>query len=329
MSSKGVQKFNFRAILLKTQLYRIFWTSIYYSFLEGYMNPFLRKLSQPQIRERILREKLSEPLHMILFSLFAGIFGSFETKVYFDLVVRPHNAFCLLEAARNAHRRGYKSFTAIEFGVANGAGLINMAKIAEQVTRATGIGIELVGFDNAVGMPPCLDYRDHPELYQPHDFPMQNYEGLLAQLPPTAKLILGNVSETTAEYLKTVRPECPIGYVVLDVDYYSSSVAALKVFDGASELYLPETLMYLDDISTEFHNPWQGEYLAVNEFNEEHAMRKICPYNMLREKRLFKGATWIGQVYFLHVLDHILKSSHVNRKSVILGNPYLDLPSAG
>jgi len=122
--------------------------------VEAQLNPFFRKLFEVRIWERLLREKLSEPLHLTFLSLLAGAFGNFETKVYFDLVIRPHNAFCLLQAARFAKRRGHKSFTAIEFGVANGAGLMNMVSIAEKVTKCTGIDINLVGFDSGSGMPP-------------------------------------------------------------------------------------------------------------------------------------------------------------------------------
>jgi len=80
----------------------------------------------------VLRERLSEPLHLNILSLFVAAVGTFEAKVYFDLIIRQHNAFCLLQAARFAKTCGYKSYTAIEFGVANGAGLMNMAEIAAE-----------------------------------------------------------------------------------------------------------------------------------------------------------------------------------------------------
>lgn len=46
--------------------------------------------------------------------------------------------------------------------------------------------------------------------------------------------------------------------------------------------------LHLDDIPLAVHNKWQGELMAVEEFNERHAMRKITPYNFLRANRLFK-----------------------------------------
>jgi hypothetical protein len=285
--------------------------------------PFLRKLSKRKTWERLLRERLSEPLHLNACSLFAAAFGSFETKVYFDLVLRQHNAFCLLQAARFAKARGYEAFTAIEFGVANGAGLLNMAAIASKVTRATGIRIELAGFDSGGGMPPARDFRDHPDLYGAGDFPMQDRERLLAKLPGGARLVLGDVAETVGPYLASVRENCPIGYVVLDVDYYSSALECLNVFDGPENLYLPETLLYLDDIAFPRHNPWQGERLALGEFNAGREKRKACPYNFLRSSRLFKNASWIDHVFVMHVLDHAAKSEPREGPPQVLVNPYL------
>jgi hypothetical protein len=293
------------------------------------MTPFFGKLAKPAIWERILRERLSEPLHLNALSVLVALFGGFESKVYFDLVIRPHNAFCLLQAARAAKKSGYSAFTAIEFGVANGAGLLNMAEIAAQVTKATGTAIELVGFDAGGGMPPPLDYRDHPDCYGAGDFPMQDYDALRKKLPPSARLIIGNVTKTVPEFVSSLRPDCPLGYVVMDVDYYSSTVDCLKIFSGDPQVYLPDVLMYLDDITYPQHNPWQGEYLAIAEFNQQNAMRKVSPYNFLRAFRLFKKSLWIDQVFLVHVLDHAQKSRPREGERVILGNPYMNLPTVG
>ena len=288
---------------------------------------FLRKLTHRRIWKRLLTERLSEPLHLNILSLFVAALGRFETKVAFDLVIRQSNAFCLLEAARFARRRGYDAFTAMEFGVANGAGLLNMAVIAAEVTKATGVRIELAGFDNESGMPPPVDYRDHPDLYNTGDFPMHAPARLREKLPEGAKLIIGNVAETIPAYLATLRPECPVGYVSVDVDYYSSARECLEIFSGSPELYLPETLVYLDDVLFPQHNPWQGELLAVAEFNARHALRKIGPYNLLRASRIFKNAPWIDQVFLMHALDHEQKNRPRDRAPGVLGNPYLDLPT--
>ena len=288
------------------------------------MTAFFRKLTERRIWERILRERLSEPLHLNLMALWVQLFGSFESKVYFDLVIRQSNAFCLLQAATFAREKGYSAITAVEFGVASGAGLLNMAEIAKHVTKATGVRIELVGFDTGKGMPPPIDYRDHPDLYGSGDFPMQDYEGLRARLPSNARLIIGEIAATLEDFLAAQTETSPIGFVVIDVDYYSSAVDCLKIFDGPSNLYLPETLAYFDDIHMPQHNPWQGEYLAIDEFNKTRDRRKISPFNFLRNYRLFKQPMWIDQIYLVHVLDHRHKSRDDRKSGArVLSNPYL------
>jgi hypothetical protein len=74
-----------------------------------------------------------------------------RSKVDFDLIVRPQHAFCLLTAADQAIKYGYKSVTALEFGVANGAGLQNICEVAALVTRATGVEFQIAGFDTGQG----------------------------------------------------------------------------------------------------------------------------------------------------------------------------------
>lgn len=147
----------------------------------------LRKLAnQHSARDRILRERLTEPLHMNLASLFVAAFGSLRAKVACDLVNRPHYAYGLLAAADQAKEAGIDAITAVEFGVAAGEGLLNLCKVAERVSNTTGVRINLVGFDTGRGMPPPVDYRDHPEEFQASDYPM-NHDKLADFWDPSAR----------------------------------------------------------------------------------------------------------------------------------------------
>ena len=87
-------------------------------------------------RKKILYERLTEPLHLNIISIFVVLFGSFKSKVEFDLVIRQQNAFCLYKAAEFAKWMELKSITTIEFGVASGNGLLNICQIAEKVTKS-------------------------------------------------------------------------------------------------------------------------------------------------------------------------------------------------
>ena len=281
------------------------------------------KLLLPRIWERLLRERLAEPIHLNLLSIPVALFGNVRSKIYFDLLVRQQNAFGLLEAALLAKEANVKSFVAVEFGVAAGAGLVNLCNLAERISKSLGIDIRVVGFDTGTGMPDPVDFRDHPDLYRGGDFAMDE-QALRKILPARAELIIGALENTVPEFLDSLSASEPLGYVALDVDYYSSSKAGLEVFAGPARNYLPHVLLYLDDNQDPRHTPWQGELLAVTEFNERHAMRKIAPYNFLRERRLFKRAVWISQMFAVYILDHAALGNLNRRTSPVnLDNPYL------
>jgi hypothetical protein len=272
---------------------------------------------------RLCYDRLTEPLHLNILSAFVALFGSFRSKVAFDLVARRHYAFGLLQAADNAKLLGLKSVYALEFGVAAGAGLCNLCALAQRVTRETGVAFKIAGFDTGAGMPPPRDFRDHPEYYREGDYPM-NQEALRRLLPENAELLIGSLQETIPAFLERVPDQSPIGFVAIDVDYYWSTKEALAIFEGPASKYLPTTTVYLDDITGEGHNPWCGELLAVNEFNDEHELKKIARSNFLRTRRLLKHASWIDQMFTLHVFEHVARSpAHGARETHYLNNPYL------
>ena len=271
------------------------------------LNPLLKRLGRSQQRRKVLVERLTEPLHINIASAFVALFGGFRSKVDFDLVIRPQYAFPILRAADLAREWGYDKLTLLEFGVASGTGLLNICHIAERVTRETGVQFRIVGFDTGAGMPPPVDYRDLPEIYQEGDYPM-DVERLKAALPANCELVLGPVAETLPEFLKTVTADAPIGFASIDVDYYSSAKESLEIFRAAPEKYLPLVPIYLDDIGDITINPWVGEALAVNEFNTENTLRKISPWTMLRARRICKNAKWIEHIFGVHVLDHRIRT---------------------
>jgi hypothetical protein len=174
-------------------------------------------------------------------------------------------------------------------------------------------------------MPTPVDYRDHPEYYAAGDFPMDG-PALAAKLPPNARVLYGDIAETVPGFLAGLSRAAPIGFVSLDVDYYSSARAALRVLEDPDPFkYLPLTTVYLDDVAFEGHNLWCGELLAVEEFNATHERRKIGKYNFLRQTRIFKNPAWIDHMYTLHVLEHPARTpGHLPaRRPLVLENPYL------
>ena len=269
-------------------------------------------------------ERLTEPLHLNLISAGVALFGSYRAKVAFDLMVRQQYAFPVLFAADEAKKLGVKRIQVLEFGVATGAGLLNLCDCAARTEAETGIAIEVVGFDTGSGMPPAIDYRDMPEYFQEGDYPM-DFEALRRSLPGRCRLLIGDVAETIPAYLASVTAEAPVGFISVDVDYYSSAVNTLKVLDGRPEQYLPLLPVYLDDVGMDGANPWNGELLAAAEFNARQPMRKITPFNLLRSKRVFKNAQWIDRMFAAHIHDHPARTPATAKRAqqAYIPNEYL------
>lgn len=290
-------------------------------------NRLWKKLREPRIWRRVYVERLGEPLIYNVASLFVALFGSVKRKIEYDLVVRQPYAFSILEAAMLAKIHGIEKLTLMEFGVANGAGLHNMCMIAEMVSKETGVQFAIIGLDSGEGMPPARDYRDQPEEYFSGDFPVADKRKLVASLPPNARILFGDIKQS----LKTLADqlEAPIGFIVIDVDYYWSTKESLDVLLFDAEHYLPMVFMYFDDVQGIKDNVFCGELLAIQEFNADpsHPLRRLGRANFLKELRIFKRAIWHKQIYIGHIFDHSFRSvayiEAQRNEARVLTNPYL------
>jgi hypothetical protein len=192
------------------------------------------------------------------------------------------------------------------------------------VTRSTGVAFDVVGFDTGAGLPPPADHRDHPELYSAGSFP-HDRDALQRALPPNARIVYGDLRETIDAFVASLTPDSPLGFATLDVDYYSSSTHALRLFLGDARCYLPTVPVYVDDVHERTHTRFAGELLAIDEFNEENELRKLDVDRSLPYARVFKHAEWLQHMYRLHVFDHPERSDVSARREVeVAPNPYLD-----
>jgi len=211
----------------------------------------------------------------------------------------------------------------VEFGVASGAGLFNLARVASRLSEHYSVDYQVIGFDTGKGMPPPKDYRDHPEKYRLGDFPPLNLSE--DKLPEKTKIYYGEIDQTLNLLENDLVDNAKIGFVSIDVDYYSSTVDCLKVFNTDERFLLPSTVVYLDDVNNIDHNEYCGELLAVKEFNEINSHRKVTKMTQLRNWRIFKNALWLDQMYFMHVLDADYRNpkNWEGEKAVELINPYI------
>ena len=246
------------------------------------------------------------PLRFLLLGWLDSRFNflPYAQKLNYDSIARPAYGYCLLQAALLAKRLGHDHISALEFGVAGGNGLVALEEHALLVERETGVRIAVYGFDTGTGMPPPRDHRDLPYMWQEGYFAM-DVPRLKARLR-SAQLLLGPVEETLPLFCRD-RQRAPTGFISFDLDYYSSTVAALSVFDADASLFLPRVTCYFDDIVGDVewaYNEFSGELLAVREFNDAHPHTKISPVRGLRFSRHRIPRLWHEQVFVAHLFAH-------------------------
>ena len=94
---------------------------------------------------------------------------------------------------------------------------------------------------------------------------MQDRSALEAWKPNNVELVLGDTADTVAGYLPRITKDAPLGFISIDVDYYSSTVPCLSVRTGYAEQYLPYFPVYLDDIAQPSSCAWVGnDLLSAN-----------------------------------------------------------------
>ncbi len=209
----------------------------------------------------------------------------------------PQYAACIWRAAQIAQSVGASKFLVMEFGVGKGDGLVACELICEAVARIFQLGIEVIGFDNGTGLPAPEDWRDAPQCWANGLFRMSEPD--LRSRLGGAKLVLGAFAETIPAF----EPAAPIGVMLVDCDFYSSATHILKMLEGDAHRFLPIVSMYFDDIGGALE--FQGEALAITEFNARSRLRKISP-----ERESFGEYNFGGRRYGFSKLKACLFFDH-------------------
>jgi len=259
----------------------------------------LKALARPEILIRAILKKF--PI------------GSFEFRLAWEAFDRPWYAHGIYAAARLAQRLSYPALSVVEFGVAQGDGLVAMEKLAAEIESAVDVRIQVYGFDNGEGLPAHGDYRDLPYVWR-QGFYKMDVPAVRCRLQ-RATLVLGDVKETVPAFLKAADFP-PIGFIAFDLDYYSSTQPALCLLNGDDTLYLPRILCYFDDImSGEQHYSCEdvGELLAILEFNETakrcHRIRPIYGW----KRSLLLEPEWADTMWAYHRFDHSRYTEYIGR----------------
>lgn len=253
--------------------------------------------------------------------------GDFREKELCGLINRPNYTYGMLRAADVARFFGLSAVTVCEFGVATGRGVKNMIEVAGRIQAETGVRFRIVGFDTGAGLPTLEGPKDHPEMWSGGDFAMGDPEKLRAELGGKAELILGDIKDTIKGFRETLTPDCPLGFVSIDVDIYTGTVAALRVLEGPPERYLPAISFYFDDVGSYFNNDVCGELGAINEHNRDHPGRPINVDRSLPGRRVDPVAPWYRSMYVGHILDHQARARPRERSALSL-QEHLDFMAA-
>jgi hypothetical protein len=244
--------------------------------------------------------------------------GTFRQKEAHGLISRPNYAYGMLRAADMARFVGKQKATVCEFGVATGNGLMNMVELAAIIHKETGVELRVVGMDSGQGLPIVEGYEDHPEIWSPGDFAMTNRDDLRRRVGDRAELIFGDIADTIDGFVASLDESAPLAFISVDVDIYTGSKSALRSLTGKPELCTPAVSIYLDDTQFFFANRWCGELRAIEEFNEQNAMRKIDEDRSLPGHRPDAITYWYRSMYVCHILDHELRTRPQKREGLSL-----------
>lgn len=244
------------------------------------------------------------PLRVFTGGIVKRFSQSLEMHEQWDTYERPQYLTGILWGALQARLEGHAKICALEFGVASGEGLLAMQRSAKAVEEKTGVQVLVYGFDTGSGLTPAAGYKDHPDKWTQGDYPMPDVENLKSQLSDRTTLILGDVETTVDNFVRNVQ-ECPLGFVAFDLDYYSSTVHALKIFTGPDRKALLHTPLYFDDTMFFGASEYAGELLAIREFNDCSHSTKIDKWDVLRYGRPFHERKWLNGMYIANDLQHM------------------------
>ena len=229
------------------------------------------------ILKRIIKEVFCIPFSLLLYRILSYPFPLRTAVIRIFTIIlkyyRPHYYSILYEAVQSSIKLGYKKISCIEFGVANGNGLLSLEKYAEILSKKHNIQIEIFGFDiGNKGLPAPKDYKDLPHIWKKGFYAMN--ENDLKKKLKQSKLRIGNVNKTVSNFFNKHNPS-PIACIFFYLDFYSSTKDSFKIFSANEKYFLPRILCYFDDIQ-HYVNNYNGPLLAINEFNKENDNKKIA-----------------------------------------------------
>lgn len=225
---------------------------------------------------------------------------------YFNSSDRPHYLYCCYNAALLAKKLGINKISVIELGVAGGNGIIFLEKIAKKIKKDLNIEIIIIGFDSGEGMYSPNENFDLPYFFKKGQFTMD--KKILEEKLNSAKIIYGNIENTLIEYFNNTK-NYPIGAILNDLDYYSSTCSSLKVYNYPN-LFLPRVITYFDDTigsEEELYTDAIGQLKAISEHNNLNNNKLYLNKNLLANS----NEIWRYQIYYTHFFENKIYSKNI------------------
>jgi len=226
---------------------------------------------------------------------------SFDIRMEKHSLERMEYAYICFNAAKLAKKLGHNRISVIEYGVAGGRGLLILEEYVSEIKKLLGVEIDIYGFDSGKGLPKPVDYRDLPYHWKEGFFNID--ENFLRSKLKFANLVIGDIELTSKTFFSKYKP-APIGAIVHDFDYYSSTKIALSMLKEDKKYFLPRVYCYFDDTiggEIELFNDYTGERLAINEFNSSNDDIKLAiPYHLIAKG----NEQWHHQIWICHFFKH-------------------------
>jgi hypothetical protein len=229
--------------------------------------------------------------------------GSFEARLRAGGVPRPHYAWCMYYAAIEAKALGHCAVTIVELGVAGGNGLVCLCQLRREIQKVVGIEIVVAGFDSGEGLPASDNPLDMLYCWPGGSYRMDK-AALEKRVAGQAEVVLGDVSKTIA--LWHPAPGAPLGAVMFDLDYYTSTSGALAIL--SKKEVLPRVWCWFDDICAgpeEAPTDRIGEREAIRQFNLDPRRGTLNDHlSPTFAFASFAPESWHQQIYLYQRLEH-------------------------
>jgi hypothetical protein len=212
---------------------------------------------------------------------------------------RPHYETILLESCLEAKKLGYNEVSVLELGVAGGNGIIALEKYKKKIQNFLNIKINIYGFDSGEGLPKTNYIEDVPYVWKAGDFKVDKN---ILNSKITSKIFIGDI-KNTVEKFADIKPKNIIS-IFFDLDLYSSTKDFLNQITKIEKFLCPRVYCYFDDVFSPnyYLNQFNGESLAINEFNNENKNIKIG--FSLDNINDFKFPLAKNMLFLLHKFDH-------------------------